>query len=90
MDASLIMIKKKDLAPTPTDLRPISISNTILRVVQRWVAKCMAPVASSNIHAAQHAFLPGRNTFTNVRKVNDFAQRNEGWLLFVDLKKAGL
>ena len=50
LDANLIMIKKKDLMPTPSDLRPISIPNTIIRIVQRWVAKVMGPLAQNLIH----------------------------------------
>lgn len=41
LDVNLVMIKKKDLAQTPADLRPISIPNTLVCLVQRWVAKVM-------------------------------------------------
>jgi hypothetical protein len=63
-DASLMMIKRKDLTPTPSDLRPISIPNSLIRIVQHWVANSFAPLARL-IHDVQSAFLPGRDIRDN-------------------------
>ena len=89
LDVSLVMIRKKDMAPTPLDLRPISIPNTMIRVIQRWIAHTLNTYAPDILHPNQHAFVPGRDIRNNVKAVSHFlADNKQGWLLFVDFKKA--
>jgi len=89
LDVSLVMIKKKDLTPTPQDLRPISIPNSLVRVIQRWIAHTLNSHAPDILHPNQHAFVPGRDIRNNIMTVSHFlADNNQGWLLFVDFKKA--
>jgi len=89
LDVRLVMIKKKDLAPTPADLRPISIPNSFVRIIQRWIAKALADVAQAKLYYTQSAFVPGRDIADNIQRVHRFCHTHkEGWALFVDFQKA--
>ena len=82
-------IEKKDCAPTPSNLRPITIPNSIHRLVGKLVSDQMQPFLSTHIHPSQSAFINDRWITNNVRRVNDvITKRKSGWLLFVDFSKA--
>jgi hypothetical protein len=74
---------------TPSDLRPISIPNSLVRIIQRWVARCLDAHADSLLHPAQNAFVPKRDIRNNISHVANFVRDNkQGWLLFIDFAKA--
>ena len=82
-------IEKKDCQPTPGNLRPITIPNSIHRLVGKLVSDQMQPFLAKNIHPSQSAFINNRWITNNVRRVHDVInRRGSGWLLFVDFSKA--
>jgi len=78
-------IEKKDCQPTPENLCPITIPNSIHRLVGKLVSDQMQPFLARNIHYSQSAFITDRWITNNFCRVHDLIhKRCSGWLLFVD------
>jgi len=88
-DGFINFIPKKDLVPTPNNLRPLTIPNSIHRLVGKIISDQLQPSLNKNIHPCQSAFISGRWITDNVASVNNILrQKKDGWLLFVDFSKA--
>jgi len=88
LDTLLIFIPKKGASLTPTDLRPISIPNAILRMACVIVSKLLQGPANTYISEMQKAFINGRLIDGCIQETQNFLQKNQGWLLFIDFQKA--
>jgi len=88
-DGFINFIPKKDLVPTPNNLRPLTIPNSIHRLVGKIISDQLQPSLNKNVHPCQSAFISGRWITDNVVSVNRILrQKKDGWLLFVDFSKA--
>ena len=82
-------IEKKGCVPTAGNLRPLTIPNTLHRLVGKLISDQLQPFLARNLHPCQSAFVRQRWITDNVTKVNEVLKtKNSGWLLFVDFSKA--
>ena len=88
-DGFINFIPKKDMTPTPNNLRPLTIPNSLHRLVGKIISDQLQPLLEENIHPAQSAFITGRSIINNICAVdNVLKKKKEGWLLFVNFSKA--
>lgn len=64
--AHIVPIHKKGLKSSIENYRPISILNTLSKVLEKVVYNGMYPTLSLGIPPEQHGFLKGRSTVTNL------------------------
>ncbi|MFN3284033.1 MAG: RNA-directed DNA polymerase, partial [Pseudothermotoga sp.] len=89
LDSRLTMLKKPGFAGDPKDLRPIAVTNTILRVIQRAIAFKISRQIADKITPHQKGFLKRRYIGDCIKNVyNHVAHLTHGWALFVDFEKA--
>ena len=88
-DGFINFIEKKGCVPTAGNLRPLTIPNTLHRLVGKLISDQLQPFLARNLHPSQSAFVRQRWITDNVTKVNEVLKtKNNGWLLFVDFSKA--
>ncbi|TID17280.1 hypothetical protein CANINC_004011, partial [Pichia inconspicua] len=82
-------------APKIDDLRPISLTNTIFRLINYCITQRLMPIANRIILFNQQAFLADRNIHFNIEATKIVAQNihshsytNHPHLFMIDLKKA--
>ncbi|KAG7529879.1 Reverse transcriptase domain [Arabidopsis suecica] len=91
---TIILIPKIPNASSTSDFRPISLCNTVYKVISKLLAGRLQSLLPSVISNAQSAFLPGRLLAENVllatELVNGYSRKNIGprGMLKVDLRKA--
>lgn len=91
---TIILIPKVPNASTTSDFRPISLCNTIYKVISRLLAGRLKDILPEVISNAQSAFLPGRllaeNVLLETEIVEGYSRKNIGprGMLKVELRKA--
>lgn len=50
------------VAATPTDFRPISLTNELYKIVTKVIARRLEPIMGKIISPNQSSFIPGRVT----------------------------
>ena len=91
---TLILIPKIPNASSTSDFKPISLCNTMYKVISRLLAGRLQSLLPFFVSNAQSAFLPGRLLAENVllatELVNGYGRKNIGprGMLKVDLRKA--
>jgi ribonuclease HI len=88
-DAYISLIPKSDNAGTPDKFRPITVTNSLYRIIGKYFAidftRFIAPLISEH----QHAILPGRSTAHYLSHVRDrFLNSSTFCLLQTDYAKA--
>ncbi|ODV83434.1 hypothetical protein CANARDRAFT_187873, partial [[Candida] arabinofermentans NRRL YB-2248] len=92
----IILIKKKSFAsslPHPGDLRPISICNSSMRIINFALTNRLLPIANRIISPPQQA-LPDRSIHRNIhtaRMISEYLSKatpSESNLLLIDIAKA--
>ena len=88
-DGFINFIEKKGCVPTAGNLRPLTIPNTLHRLVGKLISDQLQPFLAQNLHPSQSAFVRQRWITNNVANVNEvLKKKSSGWLLFVDFSKA--
>jgi hypothetical protein len=89
LDSRLTMLKKPGFAGNPKDLRPIAVTNTILRTIQRAIAFKISHQVAKKITSHQKGFVKSRYIGECIKNVySHISQLHKGWTLFVDFEKA--
>jgi ribonuclease HI/exonuclease III len=88
----LFLIPKTD-SGLPLDTRPISVTNSINRLVAKLAVQAITPAVQMLIDKAQKGFIPGRQGGDHIRTLNErFYQavedKDEHYILFMDTRKA--
>lgn len=52
--------------PSPNDIRPISLRNSLIRIINHHITQRLIKILSSRISPLQQAFMPGRNIYRNI------------------------
>ena len=82
------MLKKPGYSGDPKDLRPIAVTNTILRIIQRTITYKISYSVAARITFHQKGFLNFRYIGECIKNVYDHvSQLHKGWAL-VDFEKA--
>lgn len=89
----IALIPKKKKSLTFTDFRPISLCNTLYKIISKLIADRMRHSLSSHLTLEQHDFLKGRNIINAVTIAQEclhsmHIRKSEAALLKIDLKKA--
>lgn len=78
-----------------TQLRPISLCNTLYKVISKIIVNRLRPMLDSIINPAQASYIPGRQISDNIIVVQEVLSKfkkcrgNKGYLAWkVDLSKA--
>jgi ribonuclease HI len=91
-EGNLLLIPKKDTGLV-SDTRPITISNSVNRILARVVAVRVGRVVDKLLPSSQQGFVYGRHMTNHVLSLNyDFytsiAKREDLYVLFLDTRKA--
>lgn len=91
----ITLIPKLSNPQTPTDFLPISLSNTIYKLISKILANKLKPILNRLISPNQSAFLPGRQITDNIIVSHELihsmktSKKKKGFLaLKIDLSKA--
>ena len=92
-ETTTILIPKKNSNPQyVTNLRPITLSNTDIKLLSTILASCFQTHASYLIHPSQTGFMKSRNIYDTILDINYFSTipnpPPESFLLSVDWSKA--
>jgi hypothetical protein len=89
LDSRLIMLPKPNFNGNPLDLRPIAVTNSVLRIIQRAITHKLMGSLNSLMCSNQKGFIKGRNIGTCIKKLyKKIKHMDDGWVLFVDFQKA--
>ena len=88
----LLFLIPKDGTLEVTDYRPISVPNSVNRIISATIYQAIVPACQAIVSARQTA-MPGRQIGDNVRRFNELFYRAKqrkrtAYLLFVDFSKA--
>ncbi|GME86020.1 unnamed protein product [[Candida] boidinii] len=61
--------------PSPNDIRPISLINSSIRIINHHITQRLIKILSSRISPLQQAFMPGGNIHRNIFTVRIMAQQ---------------
>lgn len=93
--SNLILIPKSEKPKGVADYRPISVCNTIYKIISKLLAMRLQPIISHCIFKAQSAFIPGREIVENTILLREILHsfksknyKNPEFCLKVDLSKA--
>ncbi|WCJ40291.1 DNAse I-like superfamily protein [Euphorbia peplus] len=91
----LVLIPKKPMPETFSDLRPISLCNVAYKVITKIIANRLKPLMPQLVLPQQTSFVAGRNITDNIiiaqEAIHSMRKKNgkSGWMaLKVDLEKA--
>eukprot|EP00253_Pinus_taeda_P032611 PITA_32611 len=89
----IALIPKKYRSDSFQDFRPISLCNTLMKIISKIVAKRLKPILNIFISRDQHAFLKDRNIWDVVAMTQEclysmVMNNTEAAILKIDLKKA--
>jgi retron-type reverse transcriptase len=77
----------------PQDTRPISVANTVSRIIAKILADAITPAAQKIVRQAQKGFIPGRSINEHIEDItsifyNKLSKKQQHYLLFLDTEKA--
>jgi hypothetical protein len=77
----------------PQDTRPISVANTVCRIIAKILADSITPAAKKILNKAQKGFIPGRSINEHVEDVtnvfySNLRKKQQHYILFLDTEKA--
>lgn len=86
----LITIYKKGEKEDPANWRPISLSNTDMKIFSKIISKRIGLIAQNQISPSQFGFIPNRYIWENINLVANLtlSHQTTGQLLFLDQEKA--
>jgi ribonuclease HI len=75
------------------DTRPISVANSVCRIIAKLMAKAISPAAETILRLAQKGFIPGRHIGDHVEDVtrlfySKVEKKQQHFLLLLDTEKA--
>ena len=75
------------------DTRPITISNTINRIIAKILTNSIIPATQETLHPQQKGFIPGRSGRDHITQITQkfysaMGRKKQMFLLFLDTKKA--
>ena len=86
----LITIYKKGAKENPANWRPISLSNTDMKIFTKIISRRISLVAQNQLSPSQFGFIPNRFIWENINLVANLtlSRQTTGQLLFLDQEKA--
>eukprot|EP00253_Pinus_taeda_P022290 PITA_22290 len=89
----IALIPKKKESATLHDFRPISLCNSLFKIISKIIAERLKPVLNQFISRDQHAFLKDRNIWDAVAMTQEClfsmaTNKSEAAIYKIDLKKA--
>jgi ribonuclease HI len=89
----LLHLFPKNHSNVIADTRPITISNTINRIIAKLLTIAITPAAQHILHNSQKGFIPGRQGSDHIEDITKsyysaLGKKEQMYILFLDTKKA--